>query len=99
MMRNFLDDTFPRFWNRELDIEDISVITDCLQRAGADTGDFEDYADNKGRELHDTFRQEAWDFGIFGVPTFRIDDELFFGSEQIPLVRWHLQGSPEGGPG
>lgn len=98
VLRNFLDYVFPRFWNRELDIEDLAVVTDCLEQAGADTSGFASFAENEGREQHDSLRQEAWQHGIFGVPTFRIDDELFFGSEQIPLVRWRLQGSPEGGP-
>lgn len=93
VMRRFLDDAFERFWRRDLDIEDVTVLVECLTRAGADPDGFAGYVDNDGRAKHDQQRQEAWDHGVFGVPTFRVNDELFFGSEQIPLVRWRLGGS------
>ena len=98
VLRRFLDDVSERFWKRELDVEDPAVLTECLRAAGADATDFEDYLRAEGRALHDRHRQEAWDTGVFGVPTFRLpDDEIFFGREQIPLVRWKLTGC-EGPP-
>lgn len=93
VLRAFLDDAFERFWCRDLDIENIDVLVDCLAKAGADTSGFVTYSETEGREKHDRLRKEAWDHGVFGVPTFRIDDELFFGSEQIPMVTWRLNGS------
>ena len=98
VMRRFMDDVFERFWKRELDVEDSQVLTACLSAAGADADGFEQFANNEGKTMHDELRQEAWDTGVFGVPTFRlVDDELFFGREQIPLVRWKLMGC-EGPP-
>jgi len=30
--------------------------------------------------------------GVFGVPTFVVDNELFWGNDRIPLLRRHLSG-------
>lgn len=97
VMRTFLDDVFERFWKRELDVEAMEVVLACLEKAGADTTGFADWASSEGRDRHDADRADAWDTGVFGVPTIRLaTDEIFFGREQLPLVRWRLSG--EQGP-
>ncbi len=97
VLRAFLDDVFARFWKRELDVEAMETVISCLADAGADTTGFADWAKGEGRTRHDADRAEAWEIGIFGVPTFRLDtDEIFFGREQLPLVKWRLTG--ENGP-
>jgi 2-hydroxychromene-2-carboxylate isomerase len=30
--------------------------------------------------------------GVFGVPTFRLDGELFWGGDRIEALLWHLEG-------
>jgi 2-hydroxychromene-2-carboxylate isomerase len=35
---------------------------------------------------------EAISLGLFGVPTFVIDDQLFWGFDALPLLRAYLQG-------
>ena len=30
--------------------------------------------------------------GIFGVPTYRIDGEIFWGTDRIDALLWKLQG-------
>jgi 2-hydroxychromene-2-carboxylate isomerase len=37
--------------------------------------------------------QQAVQAGIFGVPTFRLGDELFFGSDRIDALLWRLEGN------
>ena len=98
VMRRFMDDVFERFWKRELDVENVDVLAERLEAAGADATDLSDYVHGAGQALHDQHRQEAWETGVFGVPTIRLaDDELFFGREQLPLIRWKLTGA-EGPP-
>lgn len=43
-----------------------------------------------GRAEHDAIRAAAEDFGIFGVPSFVIDGELFWGKEHLPAIRERL---------
>lgn len=91
VLRAYLDGVFAPFWKRELDLEDIDVVSDCLAKAGAETRGFADYVVSTGKTLHDKLRAEAWEAGIFGVPSFRLeDDEIFFGREQLPFVKYRL---------
>ena len=38
-----------------------------------------------------TTAQEARDAGAFGVPTFVVGDEAFWGNDRLPLLRHHLR--------
>ena len=37
--------------------------------------------------------QDAIDIGVFGVPTFRIDDQLFWGDDRIEDLIFYLNGN------
>jgi 2-hydroxychromene-2-carboxylate isomerase len=87
VLRQYHDTTFARFWKRELDIEDIAVVTAVLTEAGADTSGFASYAAEEGPAEVDRIRVEAEAAGVFGTPTFVIDGELFWGSEHLPDIR------------
>ncbi len=92
VLRAYTGITYERFWKRELDVEDVAVIEGVLREAGAPTGGFRDYASGEGRALHDTIQHAAFDAGIFGVPTYVINGETFFGREHLPRLRWMLTG-------
>jgi 2-hydroxychromene-2-carboxylate isomerase len=89
---------YERFWKRELDPEDAEVIESVLGEAGARTAGFRDYARGEGRALHDGLQREAFEAGIFGVPTYVIDGEVFFGREHLPRIRWMLAGRSGAAP-
>jgi len=89
---------FEPFWKRELNVEDMAVVIAKLDEAGADNAGFADWAVGEGRTLHDRLRDEAWEAGVFGVPSFQIGEELFFGFEQLPMIRWRLTGRDEDKP-
>ncbi|MDP6979151.1 MAG: DsbA family protein [Myxococcota bacterium] len=88
----FLDTVYPPFWNRELDIEDVAVFESVLKKAGLETIGFESYASGEGRALHDEVNTRAFDGGVFGVPTFLVEDEAWFGREHLPRIAWLLSG-------
>lgn len=89
-MRRFLADVYARFWRRELNIEDLAVLSDRLAAAGVDPSGFTAWAAGEGRALQDAQRAEAWEAGVFGVPTLGVDGELFFGAETFPWARERL---------
>jgi 2-hydroxychromene-2-carboxylate isomerase len=88
----FLDVAYPPFWRRELDIEDLGVLEQSLGEAGLETAGFADWARGAGRELHDSSNRAAFDAGVFGVPTYLVEDEMWFGREHLPRVAWILGG-------
>lgn len=94
ILKAYINDVYPRFWKRELDIEDVAVIETCLERAGANIDGFRSFLDGDGRMEHDRLQETILDLGYFGVPTYVIDDEMYFGREHLPRVRWHLAGKP-----
>jgi len=94
----FVDDAFARFWRRDLDIEDPAVLGDVLEGVGASVEDFTEFAVGPGRDEHDKTNLAAFDAGVFGVPTYLVADELWFGREHLPRVVWLLQGR-SGNPG
>jgi 2-hydroxychromene-2-carboxylate isomerase len=92
IFRTYTGIVYERFWKRELDIEDFSVIERVLEVAGAKTPGFAAYATGEGRALHDIINTAAFEAGIFGVPTYIINGDKFFGREHLPHVRWILTG-------
>ncbi len=81
--RPYHDTVFERFWRRELDIEDINVIEATLGEAGIDTRGFRDYAATTGRTALDAVQRSAESDGVFGVPSYVVDGELFWGAERL----------------
>ena len=91
VFRRYHDTVFERFWRRALDIEDVAVIAAVLAEAGAPPG-FEDWA-QQGRARVTEISREAETAGVFGVPSFVIDGELFWGRENLPEIREMLSAT------
>jgi 2-hydroxychromene-2-carboxylate isomerase len=94
----FIDAAYPPFWRRELDIEDLGVLEATLAAAGLETEGFRDFAVGPGRAEHDATNQAAFDAGVFGVPTYLVADEMWFGREHLPRVAWLLGGREGAAP-
>ena len=88
----YLEAVFPPFWRRGLDIEDIEVIKDCLKAAGVDSSNFQTFATGAGKRMHDHILDHRFDAGMYGVPTYVLDNSVFFGREHLPYIRWVLSG-------
>jgi 2-hydroxychromene-2-carboxylate isomerase len=86
VFRRYHDAVFERFWRRELDIEDVDVIAAVLTEAGADGPAFAAQA-QAGRDEAVAISRAAEANGVFEVPSFIIDGELYWGSEHLPDIR------------
>ncbi|MSP02173.1 MAG: disulfide bond formation protein DsbA [Acetobacteraceae bacterium] len=91
VFRRYHDAVFERFWRRELDIESIPEIAAVLKDAGADVARFTDWVDTGLTEVARISR-EAEALGVFGVPSFIVERELFWGREHLPDIRELLSG-------
>jgi 2-hydroxychromene-2-carboxylate isomerase len=87
VMRAYHDRVFERFWRRELDIEDPEVLQAVFCEAGGNSAGFADYLVGEGRREHDAVQEAAHEKGVFGVPSFIVDGELFWGSEHLSDIR------------
>jgi 2-hydroxychromene-2-carboxylate isomerase len=88
--RRYHNTVYERFWRRELEIEHPEVIKQVLAEVGIDVAGFLDYLHGAGRAEHDRLRKAAEDMGVFGVPSYVVNGELFWGAERIPRVRERL---------
>ncbi len=92
--RPFHDALYERFWKHEVDIEDPRAIAGLLDEFAIASRGFSDYLAGEGRREHDRFVGEAEARGVFGVPSFLVDDELFWGTERIERVRERVLAGP-----
>jgi 2-hydroxychromene-2-carboxylate isomerase len=84
VFRRYHEAVFERFWRRELDIESVPAITGVLDQAGA--SGFTAWAD-QGRDEVGKIVAESEAQGVFGVPSFIVNNELFWGREHLPDIR------------
>ncbi|MGH7914055.1 MAG: DsbA family protein [Candidatus Binataceae bacterium] len=95
VLRRYNDLVFERFWKRALDIENREAIRDALAEAGAPAAGFLDFLGGDGRVAHDRICRQAEEIGVFGVPTFVVENEIFWGGDRLWMVREKLGVPPQ----
>ena len=93
-----LDDAYPRFWRRDLDVEDMGALEGVLRDIDAEVEGFRAFAEGEGRREHDELNRAAFDAGVFGVPTYLAADEMWFGREHLPRIAWLLDAKRNAAP-
>jgi 2-hydroxychromene-2-carboxylate isomerase len=88
--RAFVDAAYPRFFKRELDYENRDAIVALLQEIDVPQAGFDDFAAAEGAAAVAAHQAEAERQGVFAVPTFVVDGELFWGQDRIDFVRAKL---------
>ena len=58
-----------------------------LAEAGADAAGFSAYLAHDSRQEVERICRAAEAMGVFGVPSFVLDGELFWGREHLPDIR------------
>ena len=84
--RPFHDAVYERFWRRELDIEDTAVLVGLMDELGIPSNGFLDYLEGEGRARHDAAQRELESRGVFGVPSWLIEEDLFWGLDKLARV-------------
>lgn len=95
LFRPYADRVFERFWKHELDVEDPAALSAILREIGADSAEFERYLADEEAEAKPRLRAcyaEALADKVFGVPTFVIDRELFWGYDRMDWIVRKLDG-------
>lgn len=86
MFRPYSDRVFERFFKRELNIEDGDALAAVMKEVALDADGFKRYALDEGpRELANAFATGDRD-GVFGVPTFIVDGEPFWGNDRVEWI-------------
>jgi 2-hydroxychromene-2-carboxylate isomerase len=85
--RHYHQLVFEQFWQRKLNIEDPATIHSALKDSGIDGRGFIEYLHEKGTNDLKEIQLNAEAMGVFGVPSYLVGDELFWGGEHIGQVR------------
>lgn len=91
--RRFLLAMLAACWERGEDISHANVLVALAIRCGLDGAALALAAAEpaiKAQLAASTERAIA--DGVFGVPTFRLGDELFWGGDRIDALLWHMDG-------
>jgi 2-hydroxychromene-2-carboxylate isomerase len=86
LFREYSQRVFERFWAHQLEVENPDALAAILNEIGADTAQFKRYVANEAEEAKPRLKRcfaEADGDQVFGVPTFVIGDELFWGYDRI----------------
>ena len=89
----FIDFIYLNFWKRNLDIEKIEVIENVFKKIGAKSSGFKDWKEKEGINRLQNTMDYAHKNGVFGVPSYFILDELYWGREQLPLIQARITGN------
>ena len=89
VFRRYHDAVFERFWQRALDIESVDAVAGVLAEAGADEAAFRNDVDALLHQVAAISRAAEAD-GVFGVPTFVVAGEIYWGREHLPDIRTQL---------
>ena len=84
--REYAPRVFERFFKRELDLEDPAALAIVLRECGLDADDFSRYAAADGAPDLAHAAAEADRDGVFGVPTFIVAGEPFWGNDRVEWV-------------
>lgn len=90
--RDLVDAAYPRFFKRELDYEDRAAVEALLAEIGVDVVGFDAFVKGPGPAAIAEHQAEGEKQGVFAVPTFVVDGELFWGQDRIDFVRAKLAG-------
>ena len=81
---------FRHVWQGGADAADASR----LQALSADLAPRRDPAGEEVKAQLKAHTQEAIERRVFGVPSFKVDDKLFWGLDALPMLRDYLAGDP-----
>ena len=90
----YMDAVMAAMWHDAADMGDLDVVRDVLDKAGLDSAALLALADDpevKAELIANT--EAAAKRGAFGVPTFFVDEEMFWGKERLGQVEATLTKS------
>ena len=86
-------------WEQGKDLTDIDLLAAVVAAVGLDPTDLEQrIAQPEVKNRLFAFTAEAIEAGAFGVPSFLLDGELFWGHDRIDQIERRLEGEPPPNP-
>jgi predicted DsbA family dithiol-disulfide isomerase len=94
----FLEELFRRYWALELDAGDLEAVGDLVRASGLDVAGFRDWVTREGKDRADRIAKALREAGVEAAPAYLVEDEIFYGRQHLPMIRWILAGRVGPGP-
>ena len=83
----YLDIMFDAYWKDNLDISNEGIFKTLLEKCKIESiSFFNGIKDTKIKDELKSVTQKAHDKGIFGAPTFIVNDKIFWGQDRLEFV-------------
>ena len=83
----YLDIMFDAYWKDNLDISNEGILKTLLEKCKIEAISFFDgIKDTKIKDELKSVTQEAHDKGIFGAPTFIVNNKIFWGQDRLEFA-------------
>lgn len=84
---HYVKTMFEALWVEQKNLGEPEVVAEVLSAAGFDPVEFERLVNDEAvKERLKATTEEAIKRGVFGAPTFFIDDEMHFGQDRLDFV-------------
>jgi 2-hydroxychromene-2-carboxylate isomerase len=90
----YVESMFHYMWEEPRKLDDPAILAATANDAGLPAGKLLEGAQSQGvKDRLAANTQEAFQRGAFGVPTFLVGEELYFGKDRLPDVELELKSS------
>jgi 2-hydroxychromene-2-carboxylate isomerase len=85
---------FPAYWVEDRDLSKDEELLDIVNSLGVDSQDFlQGVRSEEVKQKLKEITEVALSRGVFGVPTFFVSGEMFWGNDRLLFVEKKLEGS------
>ena len=85
--QNFIDNVFDAIWKNDLNLNDSNVVEKLLKNLDINPKTFlMEAVDSKIKDELKKRTDEAYNKGIFGVPSFIVNNKIFWGQDRFEFV-------------
>jgi 2-hydroxychromene-2-carboxylate isomerase len=91
-LQPYLVELFRAYWALELDVSSQEQIAALLDSLAAEGATFRDWSRDEGPAAAEELAEELRGRGLFQVPAYVVEDEVFYGRQHLPMIRWILTG-------
>jgi 2-hydroxychromene-2-carboxylate isomerase len=92
-LSRYVDVAFAGMWCHGLKLDDDAVLAQLLRDSGLDDRlVLNRIGDERIKAKLKAYTEAAVKRGVFGAPTFFVNDEMFFGQDRLDFVEEALQG-------
>jgi 2-hydroxychromene-2-carboxylate isomerase len=88
----FLIESFRAYWSLELDPSSESAVGLLVDSLGGEGAEFLAWCAVDGPLAAASLFDEVRERGLYGVPCYLVEDEVFLGRQHLPMIRWILEG-------